>query len=338
MPENLTKKSIFFSLLPLVVWLFVFSPTLVQAHEIRPAYLQIQQTSADTYKVLWKIPLLSNKAPKLDPILPTGFELHPINEQFLSDAYIRNYTGKYTPPLNGKTIAIKGQELTLVDVLVQINLLDESSYTLLLQPDKPQATIPIEPNKWEVFQLYIKLGVEHILLGMDHLLFVLGLLLLVNGIGPLIKTITAFTVAHSITLAAATFDLIRLPAAPVEAVIALSIIFLAKEYVSVKEGKTSLTAQYPWLVAFIFGLLHGFGFADALLEIGFPQKEVPLALFTFNVGVEIGQLFFIGGISLCLFFWKKLNWQLPDWTWRIVPYSIGTIASFWLIERVAAFF
>jgi len=338
MSENLTKKPLFFSLFPLVVWLLAFSPTLVQAHEIRPAYLQIQQTSSDTYKVLWKIPLLSNKAPKLDPVLPAGFELEPLNEQFLSDAYIRNYTGQYTPSLNGKTIAIKGQELTLVDVLVQINLLDESSYTLLLQPDKPQAIIPIEPNKWQVFQLYIKLGIEHILLGIDHLLFVLGLLLLVNGIGSLIKTITAFTVAHSITLAAATFDLIRLPAAPVEAVIALSIVFLAKEYISVKEDKTSLTAQYPWLVAFTFGLLHGFGFAGALSEIGFPQKEVPLALFTFNVGVEIGQLFFIGVISLGLFFWKKLNWQLPNWTWRLVPYSIGTIASFWLIERVAAFF
>ena len=338
MSTNLTNKSIFFSLLSIVGHLIILSPTLVQAHEIRPAYLQIQQTSSDTYKVLWKIPLLNNKAPKLDPILPTGFELRPLNEQFLSDAYIRNYTGQYTQALNGKTIAVKGQALTLVDVLVQINLLDETSYTLLLQPDKPQAIIPIEPNKWEVFQLYVKLGIEHILLGMDHLLFVLGLLLLVNGIGPLIKTITAFTVAHSITLAVATFDLIRLPAAPVEAVIALSIIFLAKEYISVKEGKTSLTVQYPWLVAFTFGLLHGFGFAGALSEIGFPQKEVPLALFTFNVGVEIGQLFFIGGISLFLFFWGKLNWQLPTWTWRIVPYSIGTIASFWLIERVASFF
>ena len=182
-----------------------------------------------------------------------------------------------------------------------------------------------------------RLGIEHILLGIDHLLFVLGLLLLVQGVGPLIKTITSFTVAHSITLGAATFDLISLPSAPVEAVIALSILFLAREYISVKEGKDSLTAQYPWIVAFTFGLLHGFGFAGALSEIGFPQKEVPLALFTFNIGVELGQLLFIGVVYLCLFFWKKLNWSLPNGSWRIVPYAIGTVASFWLVERVLAF-
>jgi len=321
----------------LFLFLVNMSPTL-QAHEIRPAYLEIKQTAETTYQVLWKIPLIGNKAPKIDPILPTGFELVQSSDSFLSDAYIRNYTGTYTEGLNGKTIAIQGQELTLVDVLVQISLLDESSYTLLLQPDKPQATIPIEPSKWEVVQLYLKLGIEHILEGIDHLLFVLGLLLLVKGIRPLIKTITAFTVAHSITLGAATFDLLHLPSAPVEAVIALSIVFLAKEYISVREGKGSLTADYPWLVAFIFGLLHGFGFAGALSEIGFPQKEVPLALFTFNVGVELGQLLFIGVVSLFLYFWKKLNWQLPQWAWRVVPYTIGTVASFWLVERVIAFF
>ena len=318
--------------------IFLLWAVLAQAHEIRPAYLEIKQTTDSTYQVLWKIPLLGNKAPKIDPILPDGFQLIQTKDHFVADAYIRNYTSLYHQGLNGQTIAIKGQELTLVDVLVQINLLDESSYTLLLQPDHPQATIPIEPSKWEVAKLYLKLGVEHILLGIDHLLFVLGLLLLVNGIGPLIKTITAFTIAHSITLGAATFDLISLPSAPVEAVIALSIVFLAREYIALKEGKKSLTAQAPWVVAFTFGLLHGFGFAGALSEIGFPQKEVPLALFIFNVGVELGQLFFIGAIACLAFFWKKLDWQLPKSAWRVLPYSIGTVASFWLIERVLAFF
>ncbi len=331
---------------------------LLSAHEIRPAYLEIKQTTDSTYHVLWKIPLIDNKSPKLDPILPTGFQLQQRQESLLAGAYIRKYKGFYAHSLNGKTIAIKGQELTLMDVLVQIHLLDESSYTLLLQPDKPQATIPIEPNKWEVVKLYIELGIEHILMGIDHLLFVLGLLLLVQGIGPLIKTITAFTVAHSITLGAATFDLISLPSAPVEAVIALSILFLAREYISVrtppdpllKRGggiseqissfntEQSLTARHPWIVAFTFGLLHGFGFAGALSEIGFPQKEVPLALFTFNVGVELGQLLFIGVVYLFLFFWRKLNLSLPRGAWRIVPYAIGTVASFWLVERVLAFF
>ena len=318
--------------------IFLLWAIITQAHEIRPAYLEIKQTTDSTYQVLWKIPLLGNKAPKIDPVFPKDFQLIQKKDHFVAGAYIRNYEGLYDEGLNGQTIAIKGQELTLVDVLVQINLLDESSYTMLLQPDHPQATIPIEPSKWEVVKLYLKLGIEHILLGIDHLLFVLGLLLLVNGIGPLIKTITAFTIAHSITLGAATFDLISLPSAPVEAVIALSIVFLAREYISLKEGKKSLTAQFPWIVAFTFGLLHGFGFAGALSEIGFPQKEVPLALFIFNVGVELGQLFFIGIIGGLAFFWKKLDWQLPRGAWRILPYGIGTVASFWLIERVLAFF
>jgi len=204
-------------------------------------------------------------------------------------------------------------------VLVQINLLDESSYTLLLQPDNATVEIPKEPNKWEVIKLYILLGIEHILIGIDHLLFVLGLLLLVKGVKPLIQTVTAFTIAHSITLGAATFELVNLPQAPVEAVIALSIVFLAREFIAVKEGEESLTAKYPWIVAFTFGLLHGFGFAGALSEIGFPQKEVPLALFTFNIVLQ------------------KINLPYSSWTWKILPYGMGIIASFWLFERVVAF-
>ena len=316
---------------------FFLLPCLTFAHEIRPAYLEIKQTTETTYEVLWKIPLLGNKAPKIDPILPDNFTLEQIDDEFLPDSYIRRYKGNYQTELNGQTISIKGLDLTLVDVLVQINLIDESSYTLLLQPDKAEAIIPKEPNKWEVIQLYILLGIEHILIGIDHLLFVLGLLLLVKGIKPLIQTITAFTVAHSITLGAATFDLIRVPQAPVEAVIALSIVFLAKEYISVKEGEESMTAKYPWIVAFTFGLLHGFGFAGALSEIGFPQKEVPLALLTFNIGVELGQLIFIGIIGLLWMVLKKTNLPQPKWSWKVLPYGMGIIASFWLVERVVAF-
>lgn len=316
--------------------LFLF-PICNYAHEIRPAYLEIKQTAETEYEVLWKIPLLDSKAPKIDPVLPEGFTMEQVDDEFLPDAYIRRYKGIYNQRINGKRVAIKGLQLTLVDVLVQISLLDESSYTLLLQPDKPVIIIPIEPNKWEVIKLYISLGIEHILIGIDHLLFVLGLLLLVKGIKPLIQTITAFTIAHSITLGAATFDLWTLPQAPVEAVIALSIVFLAKEYITLKEGKKSLTATYPWIVAFTFGLLHGFGFAGALTEIGFPQKEVPLALFTFNVGVELGQLIFIGIVLVLVKFYQQLNFKLPEWAWKITPYAMGIIASFWLVERVVAF-
>ena len=307
------------------------------AHEIRPAYLEIKQQTADRYQVLWKIPILGNKAPKIDPVFPQNFSLEQIEDEFLPDAYIRRYQGIYQDNLNGKKIAIQGLDLTLIDVLVQISLLDESSYTLLLQPDNASTIIPEEPSKWEVIKLYIILGIEHILIGIDHLLFVLGLLLLVSGTKPLIQTITAFTIAHSITLGAATFNLIQVPQAPVEAVIALSIVFLAREYLMIQKGVKSLTAQYPWVVAFSFGLLHGFGFAGVLSEIGFPQRDVPLALLTFNIGVELGQLIFIG---IVIFFWKavqEMRLPLPTWFGKLLPYSMGSIAAFWLVERVVGF-
>ena len=318
-----------------ICWLL--SPIITEAHEIRPAYLELKQTADSTYEVLWKIPLLGNKAPRIDPILPDGFTLELLEDEFLPDSYIRRYSGKFGEELNGKSIGVQGLEITLVDVLVQVYLLDEISYTLLLQPDQPQTVIPIEPDKWEVFWLYLKLGIEHILIGIDHLLFVLGLLLLVKGVKPLIQTITAFTIAHSITLGAATFNLFTLPQAPVEAVIALSIVFLAREYVLEKLGQPGLTAQYPWIVAFAFGLLHGFGFAGVLGEIGFPQKEVPLALLTFNIGVELGQLLFIAAVGVLWWLLKKTKVSFPKWSWRILPYGMGIIASFWLIERVVAF-
>ena len=321
----------------IVILLNCFRGECVFAHEIRPAYLEIKQQSADRYQVTWKIPLIGNRAPKIDPVLPDHFSLIQVDEEFLPDAYIRRYDGSYKEELNGQTISIQGLEMTLVDVLVQINLLDESSYTFLLQPDNSTVIVPKEPSTWEVIKLYILIGVEHILIGIDHLLFVLGLLLLVSGVRPLIQTVTAFTIAHSITLGIATFGLMHVPQAPVEAVIALSIVYLAREYLMVKKGAKSLTAQYPWVIAFSFGLLHGFGFAGALSEIGFPQKEVPLALLTFNIGVEIGQLIFIGIVFLLWKVVRKIKLPLQSWSWKVLPYGMGCIASFWLVERVVAF-
>ncbi len=310
---------------------------LIWAHEIRPAYLEITQTTDTTYQVFWKVPIVGNRTPKIDPILPNGFTLTQTREKFLIDASLRTYIGDYKPALNGKTIAIQGLKTTLMDVLVQINLLDKTSYSFLLQANKPQTTIPIEPNRWQIVKLYLLLGIEHILIGIDHLLFVLGLLLLVKGIKVLIQTVTAFTLAHSTTLALAALDLVHIPQAPVEAVIALSIVFLAREYLMIEKGKKSFTAQHPWLVAFIFGLLHGFGFSAALQEIGLPQKEIPMALFSFNVGVEIGQLIFIAAILSLIYAIKRLSLQLPLWSRKIVPYVMGGVAAFWLIERVMRF-
>ncbi|MGB0930729.1 MAG: HupE/UreJ family protein [Chitinophagales bacterium] len=332
MKKILVYCSLFISLV------FLSFPSI--AHEIRPAYLEINQNTnpSTEYQITWKIPLVGNKAPRITPKFPEGFKLTQTSDNFLSDAYIRYYTGTYDQSLNGQKIGIEGLEMTLVDVLVQINLTNNTSYSLLLQPDEAAATIPIEPSIWEVMKLYIVLGIEHILWGIDHLLFVLCLLLLVQSLTTLIKTITAFTIAHSITLALASIQWVQIPQAPVEAVIALSIVFLAREYLFFREGKAdSLTVRYPWLVAFVFGLLHGFGFAGALSEIGFPQQNIPLALLTFNIGVEVGQLLFIVFCINFLNIFQKININSPRWTWKIVPYAIGSLAVFWLIERVIGF-
>jgi hydrogenase/urease accessory protein HupE len=192
-----------------------------------------------------------------------------------------------------------------------------------------------------VVRTYTILGIEHILSGFDHLLFVLALVLLVQGTRRLLATITAFTAAHSLTLAGATLGWVHVPGPPVEASIALSIVFVASEIVHTRQGRYSVTQHYPWVVAFTFGLLHGFGFAGALAEVGLPQSSIPIALLFFNVGVEIGQLMFVGAALIVIAVgWRaaqRLRLSQTAWLWRIAPYAIGGLASLWLVERVAAF-
>ena len=223
------------------------------------------------------------------------------------------------------------------DVLLLVQLQDGSQHSAILRPSAPGFTIPLEASKLEVAIDYWRLGTIHILEGADHLLFVLALLLIVAGLGQLIKAVTAFTVAHSITLALATLGLVHVPSAPTEAIIALSILFLAAEIVHKRNGVIGITERYPWVIAFIFGLFHGLGFAGALSEIGVPQHEVPLALFTFNVGVETGQLMFIAVVLGLIALLRRLPITIPQGTWRLLPYSIGGVAAYWTIDRVISF-
>src|SRR6185436_2163723 len=195
------------------------------------------------------------------------------------------------------------------------------------------------PSALEVVRTYLTLGVEHILLGIDHLLFVLALLLIVKGVRRLVATVTAFTVAHSITLGAATLGFVHVPSAPVEAVIALSILFLASELARRRAGGSAdLTERFPWVVAFSFGLLHGFGFAGALSEVGIPQQAVPLALLFFNVGVEIGQLLFIAAVFGFGWLVRLSAVRVPAIWPRAVAYGVGSAAAFWVVERTIAVF
>ena len=205
----------------------------------------------------------------------------------------------------------------------------------------PRFVVTASPGAFEVAQTYTVLGIEHILTGFDHLLFVLALLILVQGTRRLVVTITAFTVAHSLTLFAATLGWLNVPGPPVEAVIALSIVFVAGEIVHARQGRPGLTQRRPWIVAFSFGLLHGLGFAGALAEVGLPPLSIPMALLFFNVGVEIGQLIFIavvlGTLAVARRIVRRLKIDVPSWWWRVPPYAIGGIASYWVIERAAAF-
>jgi hydrogenase/urease accessory protein HupE len=239
----------------------------------------------------------------------------------------------------GKPITIENLSHTLTDAIVRFEPLGGAPKTLRVKPDDPVAVIPDRQSWTDVAGTYFVLGIEHILLGFDHLMFVLALLLLVRDVKRLIGAITAFTVAHSITLAATTFGWVRLPSAPVEAVIALSIMFVAVEIMRVRAGQTSLTANMPWLASFAFGLLHGFGFAGALREIGIPEDAAPLALLFFNLGVEAGQLAFIAAVLAVMFLWWRLSpagintRRVGDLAWRAPVYLIGITSAYWLVER-----
>jgi hydrogenase/urease accessory protein HupE len=226
----------------------------------------------------------------------------------------------------------------MTDVLVRLVRTDSSVQVARLTPSAPAFVVEATPRSLDVARAYTVLGVEHILGGIDHLLFVLGLMLIVRSRWLLVKTITAFTVAHSVTLGAATLGWVHVPQPPVEAVIALSIVFLARELARQRHGRAGLVERYPWIVAFIFGLLHGFGFAGALREVGLPQTEIPLALFTFNIGVELGQLMFVGAVLMALAALRRILLRLPAWMYAAPAYGIGSMATFWWLQRMAPLF
>ena len=327
--------------LPLVVTLLagLFAPLQANADEIRPALLDIKEQSTGLFAVTWKVPTRGNRVLAITPQLPESLQLvgAPTIKE-VPGARIEHSTYKSSgAPLSGQSIAIDGLSATQTDVLLLVQFHDGASHSAILRPASPQFTIPLEASKLKVAGDYWRMGTVHILEGVDHLLFVLALMLIVTGFKPLLKAVTAFTVAHSITLALATLGVVHIPSAPTEALIALSILFLAVEIIHSRQGKISLTEQYPWVVAFAFGLFHGLGFAGALSEIGLPQQEIPLALLMFNVGVETGQLMFIAAVLALFAVLKRLPVTLPQGAWRVLPYSIGSIAAYWTIDRVMSF-
>lgn len=322
--------------------LSLLTPLAASAHESRPAYLELKETAPGQFSVLWRTPVLAGMRLPLLLQLPDDVKnlKEPVVQELADSMVERRWIDAGPGGLAGKRIEFPGLQLTITDVLVRAQTIDGGTTTTLVRPSQPWVEIRAAPGGvFAIAGAFVLHGVEHILGGYDHLLFVFALILIVRSTRALVWTITAFTLAHSITLALATIGVVHVPGPPVEAAIAFSILLLASEIVRLRRGETSLTANWPWVVAFCFGLLHGFGFAGALSEIGLPQGDIPLALFAFNVGVEIGQLAFIAAVMLVLTLASrfKATAAIERHVVRAAPYAIGGLASFWFIARVAAF-
>jgi hydrogenase/urease accessory protein HupE len=307
-----------------------------QAHETRPGYLELRESDPANYALLWKRPTGGEVEIRIAPVVPDGCRLvTPDQQQLTPGAVVVRGTLRCQGGLAGKTLRISGLETTITDVLVRIEHADGRVESHLLRPATPSVTLGAATSGFERAASYLQLGVQHILLGVDHLLFVLGLLLIVRDRWMLVKTITAFTLAHSITLAIATLGYASAPLLPLNVAIALSILFLGPEIVRVWRGETSFTIRHPWVVAFLFGLLHGFGFASGLTAMGLPKAEIPLALLLFNVGVELGQIAFVVLVLLLERAFRTLQIRWPRFALALPGYAVGSLGAFWTIQRTA---
>lgn len=309
------------------------------ADVFRPAYLQLTELEGDRYAVLWKVPALAGDLRLSAYVaLPPDTETTSAPRVVRSDgAWVERWEIGYPGGLAGQEIAIEGNAVGVTDVIARVERLDGSAQIERLPIANPRFVVRAPSGGGEVAWSYLVLGVEHILGGVDHLLFVLALLLIVRGGGRIVATVTAFTVAHSITLVLATLGWVSVPGPPVEAIIALSIVFVAAEVVHGLKGRRGLTARAPWVVAFSFGLLHGFGFAGALAEVGLPDNAIPVALLMFNVGVELGQLLFVAAVLALGHLLGRMAIRSGPGLEAAAAYGIGAVAAFWAIERVASF-
>jgi hydrogenase/urease accessory protein HupE len=311
----------------------------LQAHEIRPAYFEITENAAREVHVLWKQPAVGDRTLAIRPVLSSGWLKDTYSSTITTDVYIIRTWDIPQPhgPIAGQTLRIEGLDRTMTDVLVHISFANGQDATQMVTAAHPVLVIPTPGKASLPVAAYLNLGVAHIWSGIDHLLYVLGLILLTENIKTLFKTISAFTVTHSVTLAASVLQIIHVPPAPVEAVIALSVLYIAVELVHLRRGRAGLAHRYPWLVAFTFGLLHGVGFAGALAQAGLPAHKIPLALLLFNLGIEAGQLGFVVVVLLAGYALKCLAPSVITRFQWVPPYAIGGAASFWFIQRTLAF-
>lgn len=324
-----------------VIMFSLFSASMLvsgaDAHEVRPAYLEIVETAPNRFDILWKQPSAGTLIVRLTPKLSNGLLDSPPTAVYAANSFvIQRWTGRNLArdTFDRATLRIEGLERTITDVLVNIHFASEQRIQALLKPSQPKVVIHLAgTGKFPVLG-YLNHGIEHILTGFDHLSFVFVLLVLIQGRLKLLKTITAFTVGHSITLAAATLGYVHVNSQFIESVVALSIIFTSVELARSVQGHEGIAIRYPWLIASTFGLLHGFAFAGSLVSIGLPHQNIAGALMLFNCGVEIGQVLFVCATLALTSIVRRLRWVMKPCAYRrIVSYSIGTLASYWMFER-----
>jgi hydrogenase/urease accessory protein HupE len=313
--------------------LFMVLPAL--AHESQPCLLNLRQLDSDTWQLSWRTPPGRGAAYPVSPELPQEWEVletskvRSMGDYDLQLQLLRIPAGA----IDGSLISFPGLRGSPTDVYVRLSRLDGTQFSAVVRSTSPVLVLRGSRSWQQTTGEFIALGCQHILLGIDHLLFVFGLLLIVRGNRALLRTITAFTLAHSITLALASLGIVSIARAPVEASIAMSIMFLGPEIIRARRGESSLTIRQPWLVAFVFGLLHGFGFASGLSLAGIPQAEIPLGLLSFNIGVELGQLMFVGVVLLLGFALRSWKISLPNRLQQAPAYIVGIAGAFWFIQR-----
>lgn len=306
-----------------------------RGHALDPVLFELRENVGGTVDVTWKAP--NAKIPGLDLIAilpPQCKRVGEVSDTVEEDVTISRWTLDCGGSIVGGTVGITGLEST--DALLRIQLVSGAVDRRVLGAGHSTVTIAGEPARIDVLRDYGRLGAEHIATGIDHLLFVFGLLLLTGGTRLLVATVTAFTLGHSVTLALAALQVVVVPQAPVEVLIAVTIYVLAVELAREVGPRATLLRRRPWAMAFGFGLLHGLGFAGALREAGLPANDVPLALLSFNLGIEAGQLAFVAAVLGVLALLKSFVEGLPDWAHRVPVYAMGTASAYWILVRAAA--
>jgi hypothetical protein len=332
------RQSVVSHIRRLLALLLVLAASRAAAHPLAPALLELRELGGGRVGVTWKTSRYSAPGVAMAPILPAACRAESAPTATVeADSVTQTWTVLCDPGgLVGARVGVSGLSEARVDALIRVTMADGRLIRAIVRAASPLLTIPVRPQPLDVVRAYVVIGIEHILTGVDHLLFVAGLVLLVGAGMPLLRVLTAFIVGHSITLSLAGLDLLRVPSRPTELLIAVSVFWLAVELAREPAERPAWLRNRAWVMALALGLLHGFGFASALREVGLPQGEAALALCSFNVGIELGQLAFVALLLIATAALRAVRVTWPRWAQLIPLYTMGSLAAFWCLERAAA--